>query len=170
MTTVNPYIGLISFQDELNKKTIAPQLIEPNKNYYLFLDKPSSDSLRLTYALIIPNKVSPRLKKQVRAICQITPVEPYFDGKAVLQVGCAVLDTYQNQGLAKTFVGDCLNIFAREFISRNNIQEGIYFEAIIDRTNIPSQKLFEYLGFQKEAETDEGDFQYFKFVNNFQQE
>ena len=114
MTTINPYVALISFQEEFNKKRIIPKLINPNKNYYLEFDRPNGIP-RFTYAFIIPNKVSPRFKSEVRAICQVVPVEPYFDGKAVFQIGCAVLEKYQNQGLAKIFVADCLDIFARGY-------------------------------------------------------
>lgn len=164
MTTINPYDGLISFQQALNQELIQPQLIETKKNYYIEVDKPNN-SLRLTYALIIENKISSRLQKEVRAICQVVPAEPYFDRKVVFQIGCAVLEPYQNQGLGSKFVGDCLNIFAHEFITRNNLKDSFYFEAIIDESNIASQKLFEHLNFIKQKEkTDAGDFQYLKLV------
>lgn len=164
MTTINPYDGLISFQETVNAKLIKPKLIDKDKNYYLEVDEPLG-ILRITYALIVPNQIYSEFVNEVRAICQVVPVEEYKD-KPTFQIGCAVLKEYQNKGIAKQFVSDCLKIFSENFIARNKLEGGLYFEAIIDKENSYSQKLFEYLEFIKVSEIlPEGDWQYFKFIS-----
>ncbi|MBH5329635.1 GNAT family N-acetyltransferase [Eikenella sp. S3360] len=162
MAAVNPYNGLISFQQALDQKLIQPRKLSEEKNYYIELDKPNG-VVRLTYALITYSSILNQ-KKEVRAICQIVPVESY-NNRPVMQVGCAVLEKYQNKGIGQLFIRDCLKIFSTEFLSQNLVEDGFYFEAIIDKRNIPSQRLFEKLGFLMKEETVEEDFQYFKFVD-----
>ncbi|UPT63342.1 MAG: GNAT family N-acetyltransferase [Hyphomonadaceae bacterium JAD_PAG50586_4] len=132
MPMTDPTDALVSFQQALTAGQITLVRGELDKNIYVHSDRPNGE-LRLTYATLNG--------KVVTALVLFVNSDP-LDGAPCFNLGYAVPDAFRNQGRAKALVLAAIAEL-RNGLSRNGITK-FSVEAIIDASNVPSQRVAEH--------------------------
>lgn len=127
----DPHNGLVSFQKALLSGTIKPKRCKIQRELYFLRDKPTPETIRVTYALI--------LGKQVKALAIYIESEPN-EGKRCFGIGYAVAVPYRRQGLAKAIVASSLVEFSN-MLTNKLPEPGFYVEAVVGIDNEPSNKV-----------------------------
>jgi hypothetical protein len=127
----DPYQGMVSFQQCLASGILKLALVKPHKDLYSHFDVPAPGVNRLTYA---------RLGKDGKTVTAFLSciMNGKIDGCPCVAFGCAVPEGMRGRGLAKQIM--------RDVIEDQVAQVGhsaVYIEAVIDVTNIPSQRVAE---------------------------
>lgn len=140
----DPYTGLTSFQKALLSGTIKPKRCKVRRELYFLRDKPTPDTIRMTYAMIVG--------RQVKALAIYIEVEPN-EGKRCFSVGYAVAVPFRRQGLAKAVLTSSLEEFSG--LLMNELAEpGFYLEAVIGVDNESSNRVAQQLISDPEATID----------------
>lgn len=127
----DPSEGLSSFQKALLSGSIKPKRCAVRRELYYLRDRPTPDTIRMTYAMITG--------RQVKAMAIYIETEPN-EGKRCFGVGYAVALPFRGQGLAKAVVASSLDEFTR-MIALQLPEPGFYLEAVIGAGNERSQKV-----------------------------
>ncbi|QHC91395.1 N-acetyltransferase [Pseudomonas chlororaphis] len=131
----DPYKGLSSFQKALLSGSIKPKRCAVRRDLYFLRDRPTPDTIRMTYAMIVG--------RQVKAIAIYIEAEPN-EGKRCFGVGYAVATPFRRQGLAKAILSSSMEEF--ELLLAPQLPEpGFYLEAIIGVDNEPSNRVAKQL-------------------------
>ncbi len=88
----DPSVGLSSFQKALLSGSIKPKRCAVRRELHYLRDRPTLDTIRMTYAMITG--------LQVKAMATYIKTEPN-EGKQCFGVGYAVAVPFHGQGLAK---------------------------------------------------------------------
>lgn len=128
----DPHLALLSFQKALISGTIKPKRCKVRRELYYLRDKPTPETIRMTYAMVVG--------RQVKALAIYMENEPY-EGKRCFGIGYAVAVHYRGQGLAKAVVEASLDEFA--MMLRKDLVPGFFVEAIVDVNNAPSNRVAE---------------------------
>ncbi|MGG8129948.1 GNAT family N-acetyltransferase [Klebsiella aerogenes] len=125
----DPHVGLISFQEALDNNLLELHKCTVHPDLSLHFDQPEGEA-RFTYALIEDGKV--------KATAVFVQDEVMEDGLPCFGLGYAVAEDYRGQGLGYVVVEKSLAEF------ENGMKRHIpkfYVETIVDKGNIPSQKI-----------------------------
>jgi hypothetical protein len=142
----DPHNALLSFQKALLSGTIKPKRCKVRRELYYLRDKPTPDTLRMTYAMVAG--------RQVKALAIFMENEPY-EGKRCFGIGYAVAVHHRGQGLAKAVVEASLEEFAM-MLRKDLVVPGFFVEAIVDVNNAPSNRVAEQL-FSEPTSTRESE-------------
>lgn len=121
----DPHNGLIVFQKAIHNGTIKPKRCKIRRELYFLRDRPTPDTIRMTYSII--------LGRQVKAVAVYMEEEP-LDGKRVFSVGYAVGKAFRGEGLAKEILTSSFEEFSA-LISKGLNEAGFYLEAIVGVDN-----------------------------------
>lgn len=127
----DPFLGLTSFQKALLSGSISPKRCRNHRELYYLRDRPTPDTIRMTYAMIIG--------RQVKAMAIYIETEPN-EGKRCFGVGYAVAVPFRGQGLAKAVVASSLEEF-KLMITPQLLEPGFYLEAVVGMGNKRSQSV-----------------------------
>lgn len=127
----DPFIGLSSFQKALISGSIKPKRCRVRRELYYLRDRPTPDTIRMTYAMIIG--------RQVKAMAIYIETEPN-EGKRCFGVGYAVAVPFRGQGLAKAVVTSSLEEFTL-MITPQLPEPGFYLEAVVGIDNERSKNV-----------------------------
>jgi len=127
----DPHLGLLRFQKALLSGTIKPKRCKVRRELYYLRDKPTPDTIRMTYAMLAG--------RQVKAMAIYLEAEPN-EGKRCFGVGYAVAVPYRRQGLAKTILESSLEEFSG-LMAKEGEEPGFFVEAIVDVNNDPSNRV-----------------------------
>jgi len=130
----DPQIAMLSFQEGLTNGIVEVGPISGHPNLYSHFDVPAPGVKRLTYV---------RLTEDRRTVTAFVCCVPNgtVDGHPCISVGYAVPVENRNQGLAKHLLQVVLEDHAIQ--AQRNGLSAIYIESIIDRNNLPSQRVTE---------------------------
>lgn len=136
MTTqiADPFQALTSFQQVLPTGILKLAPVENNENLFSHFDVPSPGEGRLTYVLL--DKDGKKVKAFVACI-----KNGKVDGFPCVSLGYAVPEDLRNQGLAKQITTAVVQDQILQ--ARNAGHKALYIEAVIDVTNIASQRVAE---------------------------
>ncbi|HBN8007324.1 TPA: N-acetyltransferase [Pseudomonas aeruginosa] len=127
----DPHNALVSFQKALLSGTIKPKRCKVCRELYFLRDKPTPDTIRMTYAQVVG--------RQVKALAMYVEVAPY-EGKRCFNVGYAVAVPYRKQGLAKALLTSSLEEFSG-LLAKELAEPGFYVEAVVGVDNEPSKRV-----------------------------
>lgn len=127
----DPYKGLASFQKALLSGSIKPKRCKLRRELYFLRDKPTPDTIRMTYVMIVG--------REVKALAVYIEEEPN-EGKRCFGVGYAVAAPYRGQGLAKAVLTSSLEEF-KAMMSTDAPESGFYLEAVIGVDNERSHRV-----------------------------
>ncbi len=142
----DPHDGMVSFQQGLRAGIIELAQVPDHKDLFSHFDVPTPGVQRLTYA---------RLSKDRRTVTAFLScvMNGEIDGFPCLAVGYAVPVNARNKGRAKQILRDAIYDLIRQARSHGVATQ--YIEAVIDVTNIPSQRVAEaVLGVERESIID----------------
>lgn len=134
MEIVNPYVGMVSFQEALTAGRISLDKVLPHEDVYSHTDRPAPDVLRLTYVRLTEDR------KTVKAFVACIR-NGYVDDCPCTSVGYAVPENMRNQGYAKQLLGDVIQDQLAA-ATRAGFPT-IYVEAVADVNNVASQHVAE---------------------------
>lgn len=132
MDMSDPHIGMVSFQNALDNGELSPGPVRGYQHLYSYIDQPDPETVRLTYV-----RLNPERSKVQSFVCCIR--NGFVKGHPVVAVGYAVPEALRNQGHAKRILADVVQDQVSQ-AGKNGIRE-LYVEAIIDITNIASQRV-----------------------------
>jgi predicted acetyltransferase len=142
----NPHDGMVSFQQGLRAGILELGLVPNYQDLFSHFDVPAPGVHRLTYARLSEDR------KTVKAFLSCI-MNGEVDGSPCVAVGYAVPEDGRNQDRAKQILRDVINDQIRQ--ARGNGIESIYIEAVVDLTNLPSQRVAEaVLSVERESITD----------------
>ncbi|MEX3171645.1 GNAT family N-acetyltransferase [Serratia quinivorans] len=124
----DPHDSLVGFQMALDTHGILPKKCVLHTELSELSDYAESEP-RLTYALI-ENGIAKGIVIYVAA--------PNHNGIRCLSIGYAVVEQFRNQGIAKELIEKSIDELRLKF--KGKIQK-FYIVAVIDKTNILSQKV-----------------------------
>tara|TARA_R110002124_G_scaffold128157_2_gene288544 strand:- start:19069 stop:19548 length:480 start_codon:yes stop_codon:yes gene_type:complete len=127
----DPHNGLLLFQKALLNGTIKPTRCKINRKLYFLRDRPTPDTIRITYAMIVG--------RQVKAMAVYMEEEP-FEGKRVFGVGYSVGIPFRRKGLAKEMLLSSLEEFTA-LLSKQLDEPGFYLEAVVGVDNEVSKSV-----------------------------
>ncbi|BBP44656.1 hypothetical protein THMIRHAS_00290 [Thiosulfatimonas sediminis] len=130
MEMTDPHDGLNELQKALDNKLVQMTQCELHPEINFLFDRPNEE-YRFSYARIEGGKII--------AFCVLVLAEP-LEGRTCLGVGYAVPVEYRNQGFATDILTKAIDEFSLHTFNSNDI-DSFYLEAIVSRTNIPSQKV-----------------------------
>jgi predicted acetyltransferase len=142
----DPHDGMVSFQQALRAGMIELARVPDYQDLFIHFDVPTPGVHRLTYV---------RLSKDRRTVKAFLAciMNGEIDGFPCVSVGYAVPVSERNKGRAKQILRDAINDQIRQ--ATDNDIEAIYIEAVIDVTNITSQRVAEaVMGVRHESITD----------------
>ncbi|HED2522696.1 TPA: GNAT family N-acetyltransferase [Klebsiella aerogenes] len=125
----DPHVGLISFQEALDNNLLELHKCTVHPDLSLHYDQPEGEP-RFTYALIEDGKV--------KATAVFIRDEVMEDGLPCFGLGYAVAEGFRGQGLGYEIVEKSLAEFEHG-IKRHMAK--FYIETLVDKDNIPSQKI-----------------------------
>ncbi len=143
----DPHTGLISFQKALLSGTIKPKRCKTQRELYFLRDKPTPDTVRLTYAMIVG--------RQVKAMATYIEAEPN-EGKRCFGVGYTVAIPFRGQGLAKAVLSSSLKEF-KGLLEAELSEPGFYLEAIIGVDNERSHRVVKQIISQEPNEISDSE-------------
>ncbi|WP_417657097.1 GNAT family N-acetyltransferase [Pseudidiomarina aestuarii] len=148
MTTsmTNPHDGMISFQQALRDGILRIERISGHQDLFSHFDVPTPGTRRLTYVRLSEDR------KTVKAFLSCI-FNGKVDGFPCVAVGYAVPENQRNQGYAKEILQDAINDQISQ--SRRNGIKTLYVEAVVDVTNVASQRVAEsVIGKERESIID----------------
>ena len=130
----DPHDGMVSFQQALRAGIIELARVSDHQDLFSHFDVPTPGVHRLTYV---------RLSKDHRTVNAFLScvMNGEVDGFPCVSVGYAVPVNGRNKGRAKQILRDVINDQILQ--ARDNGVEALYIEAVIDVTNMPSQRVAE---------------------------
>lgn len=143
---VNPHDSMVSFQSALLRGELKLDMVSNYQALFSYFDIPEPEIRRLTYVRLSKDH------KTVKAFLSCV-MNGRISGFPCIAVGYAVPENARNNGNAKQILRDVVNdqIFQA---GRNGIKT-IYIEAVVDVTNLPSQRVAEsVLNVERESITD----------------
>ena len=142
----DPYQGMVSFQQALLAEKLAISLVSKHQDLYSHFDVPAPGANRLTYARLNEDR------KTVKAFLSCI-MNGKIDKFPCVAVGYAVPEDLRNQGFAKQILRDVVQDQIYQ-AGRMGVKV-LYIEAVIDVTNLPSQRVAEaVLNVERESITD----------------
>ncbi|MGY3286292.1 hypothetical protein ACVW05_003918 [Pseudomonas fulva] len=147
MDMSDPHIGMVSFQKALDNGELSPGPVRNHEHLYSYVDQPDPSTVRLTYV-----RLNPERSKVQSFVCCVR--NGFVKGYPVVGVGYAVPEAFRNRGYAKQILADVVQDQVYQ-AGQNGIRE-LYVEAIIDITNIASQRVAESILTGSRNELDEG--------------
>ncbi|MDP9517740.1 hypothetical protein [Pseudomonas protegens] len=132
MDMSDPHIGMVSFQKALDNNELSPGPVRNHKDLYSYMDQPDPETIRLTYVRLNPNR------SEVQSFVSCVR-NGYVNDYPCVGVGYAVPEALRNRGYAKQILADVVQDQVHQ-AGQNGIRE-LYVEAIIDITNIASQRV-----------------------------
>jgi len=143
---VDPHDGMVSFQQALNNEILVLAPVRGHKDLFSHVDIPAPGINRLTYARLNEDR------KTVKAFVSCI-MNGHIDGHHCIAVGYAVPKNERNKGRAKQMLREVIEDLVLQ--AGKNGAETIYIEAVVDVTNLPSQRVAEaVLNVEKENITD----------------
>lgn len=130
----DPHDGMVSFQQALRVGMLEIGLVTSHSDLFSHYDIPSPGVCRLTYVRLSEDR------RTVKAFLSCI-MNGEVDGFPCVAVGYAVPESERNQGYAKQILQDVIN--DQIFQSRKNGIETLYIEAVVDVTNVASQRVAE---------------------------
>lgn len=127
---VDPYHGLVSYQQALLQGLIHPSRCKVHKALTVLLDD-VPDGKRITYALVEGTTV--------KATVVFTP-NGLFEGKPCFQVGYAVAEPLRGQGLGAQVLRMSIEELTEGF---RKIIPNFYIEAVVSPSNLASLRIAE---------------------------
>lgn len=143
----DPHIGMLSFQEGLHAGILDIHQSPKHSDMFLHVDEPVPGEHRMTYVRLTDDR-------QTVLAFVVCALNGHVDGFPCLSVGYAVPENFRNQGYAKQLLNDVV----RDQVYRAG-RAGVstlYVEAVIDVTNLPSQRVAEaVLNVERENMTEE---------------
>lgn len=130
----DPHDGMVLFQQCLNEGILELAPVHNHQDLYSHFDVPEPGVKRLTYARLGNDR------KAVKAFLSCV-MNGEIDGFPCVSVGYAVPESERNHGFAKKIFRDV--IIDQIHQARKNGIDTLYVEAVVDVTNLPSQKVAE---------------------------
>lgn len=127
----DPNKGLISFQKALLSGSVKPKRCKLRRELYFLRDKPTPDTIRMTYTMIVG--------REVKALAVYIEEQPN-EGKRCFGVGYAVAAPYRGKGLAKALLASSLEEF-KAMMAGETPDSGFYLEAVIGLDNERSHRV-----------------------------
>lgn len=130
----DPHQGMLSFQQGLRSGILDLALISLHEDLYSHFDVPAPGIGRLTYV---------RLSEDKRSVIAFLScvMNGEVDGFPCVAFGYAVPEDLRNRGLAKQIMRDAIQDQIRQ--AHRAGHASVYIEAVVDATNIPSQRAAE---------------------------
>ncbi|UVS89113.1 GNAT family N-acetyltransferase [Burkholderia glumae] len=142
----DPHIGMLSFQEGLHAGILELYQTPKHSDLYLHVDEPAPGEHRMTYVRLTDDR------KTVLAFVNCL-MNGHVDGFPCLAVGYAVPESMRNQGYAKQILRDVIQ--DQVYHAGRAGVSTLYIEAVIDITNLPSQKVAEAVfNVERESITD----------------
>ncbi len=142
----DPHVGMVSFQQAINSEILVLAPVRGHKDLFSYVDTPAPGVNRLTYARL--NEDHKTVNSFVSCV-----MNGYIDDDRCIAVGYAVPQNERNKGRAKQILREVIEDLVLQ--AGRNGAETVYIEAVVDITNIPSQKVAEaVLNVEKENITD----------------
>ena len=130
----DPHDGMVSFQQALHAGILELGRVTDHEDLFSHFDIPAPGVHRLTYARLSADR------RTVKAFLSCV-MNGEVDGFPCVAVGYAVPESERRQGYAKQILRDVINDQIRQ-VGSNGI-ETVYIEAVVDVTNLPSQRVAE---------------------------
>lgn len=130
----DPHDGMVSFQQALSAGILDIAPVKSHQSLFSHFDVPTPGIGRLTYVRLSEDR------KTVKAFLSCV-MNGEIDGCPCVAVGYAVPEHERNQGHAKQLLRDVIS--DQIYQSRKNGIETLYIEAVVDITNIASQRVAE---------------------------
>ncbi|QDX97065.1 hypothetical protein EGD00_08170 [Pectobacterium carotovorum subsp. carotovorum] len=130
----DPYDGMVSFQQALHEGILEISPVANHQDLFSYLDVPAPGIRRLTYARLSEDR------RTVKAFLSCV-MNGEVDGFPCVAVGYAVPESERNQGYAKMILRDVIS--DQIYQSRMSDIHTLYIEAVIDVSNIVSQRVAE---------------------------
>jgi predicted acetyltransferase len=130
----DPHDGMVSFQQALHAGILEITPVTSHQDLFSHFDVPTLGVNRLTYVRLSEDR------RTVKAFLSCV-MNGEIDGFPCVSVGYAVPESERNQGYAKQTLQDVINDQISQ--SRRSGIEGIYIEAVVDVTNVTSQRVVE---------------------------
>jgi len=130
----DPHDGMVSFQQGLRAGILELGPVQNHQDLFSHFDVPAPGVRRLTYV---------RLSKDRRAVKAFLScvMNGEVEGFPCVSVGYAVPEDGRNQGRAKEIFRDVIN--DQIYQAKKNGIEALYIEAVVDVTNLSSQRVAE---------------------------
>jgi len=132
MEMTDPQIGMASFQEALENGIVSVSPVRNHHDLYKYIDRPSPNIIRLTYAHLAADQ------KRIRSYL-VCVLNGFIKGQPCVSVGYAVPERLRNKGYAKEILAEVIQ--DQIFEARRNRIPEVYIEAMIDITNIASQRV-----------------------------
>lgn len=143
----NPHDGMISFQRALLEGSIDVYPVPNHSDLFAHLDEPEPGLRRFTYV---------RLTEDHRTVLAFVSfvMNGFVDGYPCAAAGYAVPDAFRGHGRAKKILKDAIHDLV--FQAGRNGLDVLYIEAVIDMSNIASQRVAESVmtGAERDEITD----------------
>lgn len=130
----DPHEGMISFQLALRAGILELGPVSNQQGLFSHFDVPSPGVNRLTYVRLSEDR------RTVKAFLSCV-MNGKIDGFPCIAVGYAVPENSRNQGYAKQILRDVIDDQIHQWRSSGGGM--LYIEAVIDVTNLPSQRVAE---------------------------
>jgi RimJ/RimL family protein N-acetyltransferase len=130
----DPHQGMISFQQGLRAGILDLDLVLPHQDLYSHFDVPLPGVARLTYVRLSEDRLT------VKAFLSCV-MNGKVEGFPCVALGYAVPEDLRNQGFAKQILKDVIRDQILQ--ARRAGHAAVYFEAVVDVTNTPSQRVAE---------------------------
>lgn len=144
---VNPHDGMVAFQKAIREQVLDYGQVKPHDDLIKYLDQPSPDEQRLTFARVAKGSTT------VTAYVAVIPTGMH-NGLMCFGLGYAVPEAYRGKGYAVAIVKDAIAEVARQMRDQN--VEKFYVDAIVGIDNVASQHVAqEALGGEREEMVDE---------------
>ena len=142
----DPHNGMVSFQHALHAGIIELGQVPNHQDLFSHFDVPAPGVHRLTYVRLSSDR------RTVKAFLSCV-INGEVDGFPCVAVGYAVPESERRQGYAKQILQDVIKDQIRQ--AGSNGIETVYIEAVVDVTNLPSQRVAEtVLDVERESITD----------------
>ncbi|MEK2119575.1 hypothetical protein WOC09_07820 [Vibrio parahaemolyticus] len=130
----DPHDGMVSFQQALRAGILEIAPVTSHQDLFSHFDVPTPGVNRLTYVRLSEDR------RSVKAFLSCV-MNGEIDGFPCVAVGYAVPESERNQGYAKQILQDVINDQISQ--SRRSGIESMYIEAVVDVTNVASQRAVE---------------------------
>lgn len=128
----NPHHGMISFQEGLQSGILKLTLVRPHVDLYSHFDVPAPGVARLTYVRLDADR------RSIKAFLSCV-MNGKVDGFPCVALGYAVPEHLRNKGLAQTIMRD---VIQDQIVKAHRAgHSSVYVEAVVDKTNLASQRV-----------------------------
>ncbi len=131
----DPHLGMISFQRALRERLIDIHPVRNHNNLFSHLDEPEPGVPRFTYVRLLDDGVT------VIAFASFV-MNGFIGDSPCTAAGYAVPQAFRGRGYAKQILVDAIHDLTLQ--AGHNGFETVYFEAVINASNLASQRVAEF--------------------------